>query len=219
MSVPRPLLFDLDGTLVDTVPFILACARHAFEGYGRPLADADWIAGIGTPLRTQIASLALRPDDVEPLVARYRAFWVENHDRMTRAFPGAVEVVQALASRGHAIGIVTSKTREGALRTLRHVGLLERVGALVAADSCARSKPDPMPVQLALQQLGCPAPGALLLGDSPHDITAGNAAGVITVAALWGACSRAELEAAGPHHRLAAIGDLPGLVERLEREG
>ena len=81
---PIALLFDLDGTLVDTVPFILACARHAFEGYPG-YSDAAFRAGIGTPLRAQMAALARSPGDAEALVARYRTYWIENHDRMTRA--------------------------------------------------------------------------------------------------------------------------------------
>ncbi len=132
---PRPLarakpiavLFDLDGTLVDTVPFILASVRHAFEGYGTCPTDAEWIAGIGTPLRTQLASFARRPADVEPLFERYRAFWLENHDRETSCFPGALAAVREIASRGHPIGIVTAKIEQGAYRTLRHTAP-ERVG-------------------------------------------------------------------------------------------
>ena len=215
MPALRPLLFDLDGTLVDTIPFILTCVRHAFEGYGAGPTDAEWIAGIGTPLREQLAAFAHRPEDVEFLVGRYRTFWLEHHDRLTRPFPGAVETVRALAARGHPVGVVTAKLEKGARRTLRHVGLLETVGAIVGADSCARCKPDPMPVRLALERLGVGSEGAIFVGDSPHDVAAGNAAGATTVAALWGACTREALAAAGPGHYLGAIEDLPGLVEAL----
>jgi pyrophosphatase PpaX len=213
---PRPLLFDLDGTLVDTVPFILACVRHAFEGYERCPTDEEWIAGIGTPLRTQLASFARGPEDVEAIFLRYREYWLANHDRLTRPFPGAVETVRTLAARGHPVGVVTAKMEAGARRTLAHVGLLEAVGAVVGADSCARSKPDPMPVLLAAERLARSAADAVLLGDSPHDVAAGNEAGAITVAALWGACTRDALAAARPRHFLGAIGELPALLDALE---
>src|SRR5574337_232578 len=142
------VLFDLDGTLVDTVPFILEAVRHAFAGYGTCPTDAEWIAGIGTPLRTQLASFARRPADVEPLFERYRAYWIEHHDARTRPFPGALDVVAALAAAGHPIGVVTAKIEQGAFRTLRHTGLLQHVQAVVGADSCANAKPHPEPVLL-----------------------------------------------------------------------
>jgi pyrophosphatase PpaX len=214
---PIAVLFDLDGTLVDSVGLILASARHAFEGYpGRRPTDDDWIAGIGKPLRVQLEELAARPEDVEPLFLRYREFFRANHDAMTRPFPGAVEVVAALRAAGHPVGIVTAKLVEPAWRSLRHAGLAPHVQALVGADSLLEHKPDPAPVRLALSQLGR-APGeALLVGDSPHDVAAGNAAGVATAAALWGACPRAVLEAAGPRYALADVRELPAVVARLE---
>ncbi len=213
--VPIAVLFDLDGTLVDTVPFILAAVRHAFEGYGRSPSDAEWIAGIGTPLRAQLQSFARRPEDVEPLFERYRAYWLEHHDRETRCFPGALEAVEAIFRDGHPIGIVTAKIEQGAYRTLRHTGLLPFVKAVVGADSCANAKPHPEPVLLALTRLGYPPSNAVLVGDSPHDIVAAKAAGAIAVGALWGACGREALAAAGPDRFLASVADVPALVRSL----
>jgi pyrophosphatase PpaX len=212
MSRLPAVLFDLDGTLVDTVPFILAAARHAFEGYGSGPTDADWVAGIGTPLRTQLASFARAPEDVEPLLDRYRVFWHEHHDRLTRAFDGAVETVSALAAGGWPLAVVTAKVEAGAHRTLRHTGLLAFLPVVIGADSCARAKPHPDPVRLALARLGATAEGAVFVGDSPHDIAAGRAAGVRTIAALWGACSRDALAAAGPDAYLDDLRALPGAL-------
>lgn len=213
------ILFDLDGTLVDTVPFILASVRHAFEGVARCPSDAEWIAGIGTPLRTQLEQLAERPDQVDELLARYRAFWLAEHDRRTRCFPGALETVARLAGRGHPLAVVTAKVEEGAHRTLRLTGLDAHMRAVIGADSCARSKPDPEPVRLALARLGCPAAEAVMVGDSPHDLAAARGAGVRTVAALWGACARDVLEAAGPDHLLEDIAGLPDLLDRVVAAG
>lgn len=216
-SAPRlAVLFDLDGTLVDSVPLILAAVRHAFAGYGTCPTDAEWIAGIGTPLRAQLAALVRSPEDLEPIFERYRAYWLEHHDRETRCFPGAREVVERLAAAGHPLGVVTAKIEQGALRTLRHTGLLPLVQAVVAADSCAHAKPHPEPVHLALSRLGAVPERALLVGDSPHDVAAGRAAGTRTAAALWGACTREVLAAAGADHLLSSIGEVPALVEALE---
>ena len=210
------ILFDLDGTLVDTVPFILAAVRHAFQGLARCPSDAEWILGIGTPLRVQLEQFAERADQVDELLARYRAFWLAEHDRRTRCFPGALETVVRLADRGHAMAVVTAKVEEGAHRTLRLTGLDAHMATVIGADSCARSKPHPEPVLLALDRLGRPATEAVMVGDSPHDLAAARAAGVRTVAALWGACARDVLEAAGPDHVLEDISGLPALLERLE---
>lgn len=210
------ILFDLDGTLVDTVGLILASMRAAFEGYpGRRPGEAEWIAGIGKPLRAQLREF-VDPRDLEAVVERYRAHQQANHDRMTRAFDGAIETVSRLKARGHPVGIVTSKFRESAERTLRHVGLDRYVDVVVGADTVTRPKPDPEPVLHALGRLGRRPADALFVGDSPHDVAAGNAAGAVTVAALWGACTREHLQLAGPRHWLEAIGDLPPLVERIE---
>jgi pyrophosphatase PpaX len=211
---PIAILFDLDGTLVDTVPFILESVRHAFDGYGLCPTDAEWIAGIGTPLRTQLAGFARRPDDVEVLFQRYRSFWLDHHDDRTLAFPGAVDVVRDLAQAGHPIGVVTAKVEQGALRTLSHTGFLPYVGTIVGADTCANAKPHPEPVLLALSRLGRSPSEAMLLGDSPHDLAAARAAGAVSVAALWGACDRATLM---PHadHVLDGVAALPALVRTL----
>jgi pyrophosphatase PpaX len=209
---PIAILFDLDGTLVDTVPFILESARHAFRDYGLCPSDDEWIAGIGTPLRTQITSFARRSEDVDPLVARYREFWIANHDRMTRTFPGALDVVHALAAGGHPIGVVTAKTEEGALRTLRHTGLLRYMKAIVGSDTCLRCKPHPEPVHVALARVERDPGDALLVGDSPHDIAAARAAGVRAVGVLHGACNRESLLAAGAEMLLEDLAPLPALA-------
>jgi pyrophosphatase PpaX len=216
---PRPLalLFDLDGTLVDTVELILASARHAFDGYaGRRPSDADWVAGIGKPLRVQIAELAARPEDAEALVTRYREFFWAHHDEMTRPFPGAAELLARLRAGGHPVGIVTAKWVEPAWKSLRIAGLAPHVQAVVGADSIPEHKPDPAPVRLLLAQLDRRAEEALLVGDSPHDIAAGNAAGVATAAALWGACASEVLAAARPRWLISSLAEVEELLAALE---
>jgi len=212
---PVAVLFDLDGTLVDTVPFILAGVRHAFEGRALAPTDADWIAGIGTPLRDQLAPFAAGPDDVERLFQRYRAFWLAEHDRRTRLFPGADALVRTLATRGHPLAIITAKIEAGAERTLRHVGLRELFGSVVAADTVARAKPDPMGVHHALAQLDRTPAEALMIGDSPHDLAAGRGAGTATAGVLWGAASGAVL-APLADRLLPAMADVLVAVEELQ---
>ncbi len=212
---PIAILLDLDGTIVDTVPLILDSVRYAFHGRARRPTEAEWIAGIGKPLRVQLLPYTDGPDDLEAVVARYRVHQREHHDHMTRAYAGAVEAVQALKRRGHPVAVVTGKLGEPAARTLAYVGLASFVDAVVGADSCLRHKPDPEPVLLALERVGRLPTEALFVGDSPVDVQAGNAAGVTSVAALWGACTREALLAASPHHFLEDVAALVPLVERL----
>ena len=215
---PSPSCSILDGTLVDTIALILRSVRHAFEGRAWAPTDAQWVAGIGQPLRVQLGAFADGAGDVEALVERYRAYQQEHHDGMTRAYPGAVEAVRRLKALGHPIGVVTGKLSETAARALSLVGLAPFVDVLVGADSCQRHKPDPEPVLLALARLGREPREALFLGDSTIDLQAARAAGVRAVAALWGACSREALLEAGPQHLLDDVRDLPALVERLRAE-
>jgi pyrophosphatase PpaX len=126
-----------------------------------------------------------------------------------------VEAVRTVKERGHPVAVVTGKLGEPAARTLGFVGLAPYVDALVGSDSCPRHKPDPQPVLLALERLGRGPGEALFLGDSPVDVQAGNAAGVTSVAALWGACTREALLAASPRHLLESVAGLPRLVASL----
>jgi pyrophosphatase PpaX len=217
MTLARPLavLLDMDGTLLDTVPFILETVRHAFADRQRRPSDAEWIAGIGTPLSVQLAAFTTGPDDLEGVLARYRAYQREHHDRLTRPYAGAVEAIGALKRRGHPVAVVTGKFTETATRSLAHVGLAPFVDAVVGCDSCPRHKPDPEPVLLALERLGAVPSQAIFVGDSLIDVQAGNAAGVISVAATWGACTREALLAASPAHVLDDVAALPALVARL----
>jgi pyrophosphatase PpaX len=220
MKTKRPLavLFDLDGTLIDTIDLLLECARHTFEGRTPAPTDEEWIAGLGTPLRKQFAAYTTSDEEIEALAQRYRAYQREHHDRLTNAYPGVLETLDELERRGHPMGIVTSKSNEMMDRGLEWVGIIRYMRTRVGMDNAKRHKPDPHPVEVALEELGYSPDEALFLGDSPHDIASGNAAGVITVAALWGPFTREQLEPYHPAYRLDQITDLPKLVDELDQK-
>ena len=217
--MPRPLalLFDLDGTLIDSVGLILESVRHAFTSLGRvPPTDAQWIAGIGTPLVAQLREFARDDADVAELVSGYRSYQREHHDRLTRPFPRVAATLIALRNAGHPTAIVTSKAEDIARRSVAHTGLAHLIDTIVGIESCTRHKPDPEPVHVALARLGADPARALFVGDSPHDVASGNAAGVATVAALWGPFTRETLAVARPVHWLERFEDLPALVRSLD---
>ena len=139
-----------------------------------------------------------------------------HHDEMLREFEGVGDTLALLKSRGHPTALVTSKGNELAHRALAWLHLTRQIDLVVGMDSTERHKPNPDPVLHALAELGSTPSDALFLGDSPHDIEAGNAAGVTSVAALWGPFSRTVLERASPTYFLEHIRELPALVERLD---
>jgi len=213
--VPRSptILFDLDGTLIDSIELILSSARYAFAKLGRPApSDEEWLTGVGIPLRTMFGRYASDDADREALIQAYREFQIPNHDRLVRAYDGVAETVRVLRAQGHELGVVTSKSESLALRGLACVGLARYMDTIVGCDSCTRHKPDPEPVRLALHRLGCPPGDAVFVGDSVHDVLAGNAAGVRTMGALWGPFGRDDLAPGDPNHYLATISEVIGLL-------
>lgn len=214
---PLALLFDLDGTLADSISLLLASFHHTFEAHHAPVPpDADWIAGIGTPLITQMRHFTPSEDEAQRMILTYRAFQREHHDEMLREFEGVGETLALLKSRHHPTALVTSKSNDLAHRALDWMHLTHYIDVIVGMDSTERHKPDPAPVLHALAALHATPGAALFLGDSPHDIAAGNAAGVTSVAALWGPFPRTVLTEAFPDHLLEHIRELPALVSRLD---
>jgi pyrophosphatase PpaX len=218
---PIAVLFDLDGTLVDTIQLLLESVQYAFRDHlaagRRTPSEAEWIAGIGTPLVTQLRPFVDDDAELAALVAGYRVYQGQHHDRLTRCYASAPDVVAELKRRGHPLGVVTSKADEIARRSLAHVGLLDAMDVIVGADATVRHKPDPEPVLLALERLGYSPHEAVFVGDSPHDVNAGNAAGVTTIAALWGPFDRATLDSTRPTYVIGAISELPGLIDGMAR--
>ena len=210
------VLFDLDGTLIDSIQLILKSAEHAFAervAAGRPGPTRDeWLAGVGRPLATMFRQFAESDEEVDRLTMRYREYQLAHHDRLMRAYAGVPEMLATLRANGHRLGIVTSKGDAMARRGLDHVGILQHFEVIVGCDSSTRHKPDPEPVHLALERLGARPSEAAFVGDSVHDMEAGRAAEVVTIAALWGPFPRATLEPAAPSFYAEMVSDVVRFV-------
>jgi pyrophosphatase PpaX len=214
---PLAVLFDLDGTLIDSIELILNSAQYAFRGReGYVPSDTEWLTGVGIPLASMFKRYARDDADVDALIAQYREYQMAHHDRLVRCYDAVVETVDFIRAAGHPVAIVTSKTSWLAKRGLDHVGLGPHFDVIVGCDSCERHKPDPQPVHVALDQLGYEPADAVFVGDSVHDMHAGNAAGVITIAALWGPFTREDLVASEPQYFLERIADLPRLLTNVQ---
>jgi pyrophosphatase PpaX len=180
------VLFDLDGTLIDSGPIIMASMRHAsVTVLGREPDEEKVRAAIGGPgLVAQMRELD--PERVDELVETYRAHNEPLHATL-EAFDGMLELLPRLRERGHRLGIVTAKR----LRTVdlaldRFPILRETTEVVVGAEDTERHKPDPDPLLEALARLGVEPRDAAYVGDSPFDIRAGKAAGMLAVAVGWG---------------------------------
>ena len=220
MPLPlRAVLFDLDGTLIDSIGLIVDAMHYAFEGFdGTTPADADWMLGIGTPLSKQLALYARNDTELEWLRDRYRTYQGIHHDNVVREFPGTTSVLSELQARGLMMALVTSKVDALAQRGLDLTKLSRFIPVVIGADSVVRHKPDPEPVLTALGRLGVATDEAVFVGDSPHDIASGNAAGVRTIGALWGPFTREQVAVAQPTHFIGDIRDLPALLDLMRAD-
>ena len=210
-EMPRysTVLFDLDGTLLDSTRLILDSFHHTFAMHGLPaLPDEVFLAGVGTPLRVEFAKYRDRAEDIEAMIATYREYNFQHHDRMVRAFPGAIACVHALAAANIGLAIVTSKGRHGAKMGLEALTLTDVFKVLVCAEDVTRHKPDPEPVRHAMTQLGADPAKTLFVGDSLHDMRAGRGAHVSTGAALWGPFAKQSLAQTDPTYFFDSFDDV-----------
>ena len=206
------VLFDLDGTVIDSGAIILASMRHATrEVLGREYPDAELMATVGGPgLEAQMAALA--PDRVDELVRVYRAHNEPLHDELA-CCPGMDDVLVRLREEGRRLGIVTAKRRVTVDLAFANVAIGHLFDVVVGGDESERQKPDPQPLQVALERLGARSDETVYVGDSPFDIRAAKAAGIHAIAVTWGRIhDRAKLEAEEPD---AVVGSAEELYGRL----
>lgn len=223
MISAEAILFDLDGTLIDTTNLILCCFHHSWgKVCGLSLPRERLIETFGIPLReAMVRLLAIRSSEtelerailnetevLESLVQEYRSFNAANHDLLALPFEGTKQTLSQLRSRGYKLGVVTSKSREMALRGLKLCGLESLIDTAVFLEDTDRHKPAPDPILTALGRMSLSPDKAFYVGDSRFDIIAGRAAGVRTVAALWGPYPRTVLEQENPDHLSESVVDL-----------
>lgn len=179
------VLFDLDGTLVDSGAIILASFKHAARTVLARDVEEEQIAALvgGSNLHDQMRVLS--PAHVDELVRVYREHNRPLHDEL-EAFDGVEELIETLSGQGRKLGIVTAKGRQTVDLAFAVLSLENYFDAVVTADMTDRHKPDPAPVLKALELLESEPADAAFVGDSPYDIAAGKAAGVFTVAVSWG---------------------------------
>jgi pyrophosphatase PpaX len=199
------VLFDLDGTVIDSGGIILASMRHASrEVLGRVIEDEELMQAVGGPgLEAQMR--ALDPERVDELVSVYRAHNEPLHEELV-CCAGMEQALERLRADGRRLGVVTAKRRATAELAFEHVPLGHLFEAIVGGDETERHKPDPEPLLLGAERLGARPEDVVYVGDSPFDVRAAKAAGMGSVAVTWGRIhDRARLEREEPD----AIVDTP----------
>lgn len=181
----RTVLFDLDGTLIDSGAMILASFRHATQTVlRREIPDEELVAAVGgTTIHDQMRSFD--PDRVDELVEVYRRHNLPLHDEL-QAFEGVEELLASLTREGRKLGVVTAKRRLGVDRAFEILDIGRYFDAVVSTGDTENHKPHPEPVLHALELLGSRPEEAAFVGDSPFDVAAGKAAGVFTIGVSWG---------------------------------
>ena len=185
------VLFDLDGTLVDSAAAILGSFHHATETVlSRRFPDEQILAQVGgTNLAYQMG--LLDPDRVDELVRVYREHNDPQYSELA-CFAGVIHVLDQLRSEGRRLGVVTAKRRPALDRAFAGAGIADHFDVVVTSEDTERHKPDAEPVLKALELLDAQPRDAAYVGDSPFDVAAARAAKVFSVAVGWGGMHRVE---------------------------
>jgi pyrophosphatase PpaX len=198
------VLFDFDGTVVDSGGIILASMRHATQTVlAREYTEEELMANVGGPgLEAQMEAFA--PDRVDELVRVYRAHNEPLHDQL-EAFHGIEDVLTTLKDEGRRLGLVTAKRRATVDLAFARLPIAHYFETVVGGDETDLHKPDPAPLILGLERLGADAADAAYVGDSPYDMQAAKAGGLHAVGVTWGRI-----------HDRAALADADVVVDTAE---
>ncbi|MCW5953203.1 MAG: HAD-IA family hydrolase [Propionibacteriaceae bacterium] len=203
------VIFDLDGTVADTIDLIMSSYAHALKSVlGVEVDPPVMRSWIGRTL--QVTFEAEWPDRTGELIAAYRAWNDVNAPAMVTAYPGMPELIGELAAAGVSTGVATSKGRPVAVDSLRIAGI--DLAVTVAAEDTATHKPNPAPLVLARERLGMTTEPTVYVGDALVDIQAARAAGVDVIAVTWGAGEPDSLLDAGPTALASTVEELRTLL-------
>lgn len=204
-------MFDLDGTLIDTIPLILASHRHATQTVlGAALPDELLLSGIGRPLLHQMR--LFDEARAQELFDTYRSWNHANTERMLRGFEGVDDLLLRLEAAEIRVGVVTSKSRDAVDLAFGIVPPPVTFDTVVTFDDTDRHKPEPDPILLALKRMGVVPARAAYVGDAPWDIRAARAAGCAAVAVSWGSATAERLRDERPDALVDTPSDLAALL-------
>ncbi len=206
-----PILFDLDGTVIDSVALIRESHRFATRRVlGVELPDARLVANVGRPLIDQMR--AFSEDRAEELLEVYREWNHAHTAELLRAYDGVDVLLERLNGAGRTLGIITSKSHPTVELAFDVLSIRHHFAVVIAAEDTERHKPDPAPVLLALERLGAAPDRACFVGDAPFDVAASLGAGVTPVGVTWGFFDRATLESSGARTIVSTPAELEAVL-------
>jgi 2-phosphoglycolate phosphatase len=221
MGPARAVVFDLDGTLVDSLADIASATNHTLATHGRAqLAESEIAGYVGDGARLLLARAArLEPTaaELDQMLRTFLDYYTAHAAERTVLAAGAREALAALAGSSFPLALLTNKPRETTSALLTALRLEATFSVVIAGGDLAAQKPDPLPLRQIAQRLGL-APGELVMvGDSPQDVDCGRAAGARTVGVLGGIAARERLLATRPDAVLDSLAELPALIARWAR--
>lgn len=205
------VLFDLDGTLVNTYELIIQSFLATFKQFGfTHLTREDCIPFIGPPLYETFSSVA--PEKADEMVKFYRQFNQAKHDELVTEFNGVYETVQALAENDFKLAIVSTKMRDTVLKGLEKTKLKQFFPVIITLDEVENAKPHPEPLVKAMDLLKADRERTLMVGDSSHDIKGAHNAGVKSVGVTWSIKGEDYIKKLQPDYVINEMPDLLSIV-------
>lgn len=187
----KAVLFDLDGTLVDSAQDLADALNRLLTAQGLSTLGLDQVKGMIGDGVLKLVERGLMatggdPDKAPALVPGFLGLYEGNAARFTRPYAGAEETLARMAGKGLRLAVVTNKPHAAACEILDSLGLSGFLGAVVGGDTLPQRKPHPAPLLLAAEQLGVLPSEMLMIGDNHHDVSAARAAGMAVIAVTWG---------------------------------
>ena len=208
----KALLFDFDGTLLDTNELIIQSFQHVLEKHYPGRYSREEILPFLGPTLTEIFTL-VDPDRIEQFTTEYRAWNIANHDALSSEFDGVSETMRLLKNEGFKMAIVSTKINYMVQKGLDLLDVEGVFDVVIGYDDVSKTKPDPEPILLALERLGVEPEEAMMIGDNYHDIVGGQNAGVRTAGVAWTAKGEEFLQKYHPDYMLQHISDLIPIVK------
>ena len=213
----KAILFDFDGTLVDTNELIIQSFMEVLgEKFPGQFTRNDCIQLIGPSLRQTFERLT--PNDVEGMITKYRTHNESHYDELVKEYDGVVETLHELHAMGIRLVIVSSKTHDNIVRGLHKLGVAQLFEYVIGADDVTHVKPHPEPIEKALQYLQLSKEEVIMVGDNSHDIEGGQNAGVKTAGVSWTIRGVEFLQTYNPDYMLAKMSDIITIVREINEE-